>query len=93
MSIRGKKTGALARCAEMLDLPADLVAGLAKIEMTGQEVYLARHRGLMSYSETEIHVNTEELVVRVKGEGLQLLAMGEDDLRIGGTVHSVELLR
>lgn len=93
MTLRGKTTGALARCAEAFDLPADLVAGLAKIELTGEELYLARHKGLVSYSETEIDVNTAELIVRVKGEGLQLLAMSEEDLRIGGTVHAVELLR
>lgn len=84
---------ALARCAEMLDLPADLMAGLMKIELTEGELYLAQHRGLLSYSETLIDVNTEGLIVRVKGEGLQLLAMSEEDIRIGGTLHAVELLR
>ena len=91
MSMKGKH--ALARCAEALDLPADLVVGQMKIELTEGEVYLARHRGLMSYSETLIDVNTEGQIVRIRGEGLQLLAMSEEDLRVGGAVQAVELIR
>lgn len=89
--MKGKRV--LARCAEVLDLPTDLVAGQMKIELTEGELYLARHRGLMSYSETLIDVNAEGLIVRVRGEGLQLLAMSEEDIRIGGTLHAVELVR
>ncbi|MBR2928415.1 MAG: sporulation protein [Oscillospiraceae bacterium] len=89
--MKGKQV--LRRCAEALDLPTDLVAGEMKIELTEGELYLTRHRGLMSYSETLIDVNAGELIVRVKGEGLQLLAMSEEELRIGGEMHAVELLR
>lgn len=89
--MKGKNT--LRRCAEALDLPADLVAGEMKIELTEGELYLTQHSGLMSYSEMLIDVNAGELIVRIKGEGLQLLAMSEEELRIGGTMQSVELLR
>ena len=64
-----------------------------KIELTERELFLTRHSGLMSYSETLIDVTAGELIVRIKGEGLQLLAMSEEELRIGGTLQSVELLR
>ena len=89
--MKGKQV--LRRCAEALDLPADLVAGEMKIELTEGELYLTRHSGLMSYSEMLIDVNAGELIVRIKGEGLQLLAMSEEELRFGGTMQSVELLR
>ena len=93
MELRRKGIGALARCAEALDLPSDLVAGLPKIELTAaREVYISRHRGILAYSETEIDVNTAELMVRIMGTGLQLLAMTEEELRIGGKVEKVELL-
>lgn len=88
-----KGKSALRRCAEVLDLPADLVAREMKIELTERELYLARHSGLMSYSETLIDVNAGERIVRIRGEGLQLLAMSEEELRIGGTLQGVELLR
>lgn len=94
MGMRRKGKGVLARCAEALDLPADLVAGLAKIELTGdREVYIARHRGILAYSETEIDVNTDGFIVRITGEQLQLTVMTEEELRIGGRVGKVELLK
>ena len=89
--MKGKQ--ALMRCAAALDLPPELMAGQMKIELTEGELYLAKHRGLMSYSESEIDVNAEDLIVRIRGEGLQLLAMSEEDLRIGGVLQAVELLR
>lgn len=88
-----KGRGALSRCAEALDLPAELMTGQMKVELTERELYISRHRGLMSYSEREIDVNTAGLIVRVRGEDLQLLAMSEEELRIGGTLLGVELLR
>lgn len=94
MAKRRRGETALARCAEALDLPADVVAGLPRIELTaGRELYLVRHQGILSYSETQIDVNAGELLVRVSGEELQLLAMTEEELRIGGEVTKVELLR
>ena len=88
-----KGKNALIRCAKALDLPADVVAGQMKIELTEGELYLTRHSGLLSYSETMIDINTAGRIVRVKGEELQLLAMSEEELRIGGSLHAVELLR
>lgn len=94
MGLRRRGKDALARCAGALDLPADLVAGLTKVELTeDREVYIAGHRGLLAYSEESIDVNADGFVVRVTGEGLQLIAMTEEELRIGGRIHKAELLR
>ena len=91
MEKRGR--GVVARYAEALDLPTDLVAGLPKVELTvAREVYVSRHRGILAYSETEIDVNTAECVVRISGKGLQLLAMTEEELRVGGRVEKLELM-
>lgn len=94
MEMREKGRSALARCAEVLDLPTDLVAGLPKVELTGErEVYITRHRGILAYSGEEIDVNTAGCIVRISGRGLELLAMTEEDLRIGGRVEKIELLQ
>ncbi len=94
MEKRGTGRGVLARCAEAMDLPADLVAGLMKVELTAaREVYVSRHRGILAYTGETIDVNTAECIVRISGRELQLLAMTEEELRIGGVVEKVELLR
>lgn len=91
---RGRETGVLTTVAELFDLPADVVAGLPRLEMVGgRQLYLEHHSGILAYSETQIDVNTAGGVLRVKGDALTLLAMTAGELRIGGQIFSVEWVR
>lgn len=91
---RGRETGVLTTVAELFDLPADVVAGLPRLEMVGgRQLYLEHHSGILAYSETQIDVNTAGGVLRVKGDTLTLLAMTAGELRIGGQIFSVEWVR
>lgn len=92
MEKRRKEESVFSKAAAAMDLPRDL-AGLPRVEIVGGEVYIGHHRGILSYSESEIDVNTKMMVLRVEGENLQLLTMTEEELRIGGTVNSVQLIR
>ena len=89
-----RENGVLTHVAELFDLPADVVAGLPRLEMIGgRQLFLEQHKGLLAYSDTAIDINTGTLVVRVRGTGLQLLAMTAEELRVGGTIEAVEFLR
>lgn len=92
---RGKREdGVLTHVAELFDLPADVIAGLPHLEMVGgRQLYLEQHKGLLAYSDTMIDVNTGSLVVRIRGKGLELMAMTGEELRVGGTIDAVEFLR
>ena len=86
-----KKRSVLDEAAELFDLPADAVAGLPHVEMVGnRHFYMARHRGIVSYSREEIAINGDRLVVRVKGKDLELQSMSGEALRIRGVIESVE---
>lgn len=88
---RDRDGGVLAAAAELFDLPADIVAGLPRLEMVGsRQLYLERHTGLLAYTEERIDANTSAGVLRVRGEGLTLLAMTAGALRIGGRIDAVE---
>ena len=77
--------------AELFDLPADVVAGLPRVELAGnRQLYLEHHRGLLSYSNERIDANTSGGILRIHGENLTLLAMTGDVLRVGGKIHSLE---
>lgn len=93
---RNRKTrenGVLTTVAELFDLPADVVAGLPRLEMVGsRQLYLEHHTGLLAYSEEEIDVNTAAGVLRVQGRGLNLLAMTAEEVRLGGSIERVEWL-
>ena len=84
----------LSTVAERVDLPAGIVAGLPRLEMVGdRQLYLERHTGILSYSETQIDVNTPGGVLRVTGEGLSLMAMTGEEVRIGGRIAAVEWVK
>ena len=83
----------LERVAGALDLPADMMAGLPRVELIGdQELRMENHRGILAYSREEIHISGGKLVVRIRGEGLQLKAMNANELLVTGRIFTVELV-
>ena len=89
-----KERVVLSTVAELFDLPADVVAGLPRLEMVGsRQLYLEHHAGILAYSEEQIDVNTSAGALRVRGEGLSLLAMTAEELRIGGRIAAVGWVR
>ena len=78
----------------VFDLPADVVAGLPRLEMVGsRQLYLEHHTGILSYCEERIDVNTGTGVLSIRGEHLSLVAMTAGELRIGGRIGSLEWVR
>lgn len=75
------------------DLPADAVAGLPKLELTGDRaLYLENYRGILLYGKEEIHVDGGRWVLRILGSGLEIQAMREGELRISGWITRLELV-
>ena len=90
----GKTQEYRARMAELFDLPSDLVAGLAHIELLGdRELLLEGHAGILSYSDAQIDISVGAPVVRVRGANLALRGMTGDEVRIRGRIDSVEYVR
>jgi len=87
-----KKEGLLERTAEVFDLPGDVVAGLPRVEITGnRELRMENHRGILAYGSQEIHISGGKLILKVRGEGLELKSMNAGELLIGGTIFGVDL--
>ena len=83
----------LSTVAELFDLPADVVAGLPRLEMVGsRQLYLEHHTGILAYSQDLVDANTSVGVLRIRGANLTLLAMTAGELRIGGRIDAVEWL-
>ena len=89
----GKKERLLERTAQALELPADVVAGLPRVELTGdRELRMENHRGILAYGSQEIQISGGRLVVKVRGENLELRAMNAGELLITGALRGVDLL-
>ena len=90
---KDKEGGGLSTVAELFDLPADVVAGLPRLEMVGsRQLYLEHHTGILAYSQDLVDANTSAGVLRIRGANLTLLAMTAGELRIGGRIDAVEWL-
>ena len=90
MSEQKQKLGFLARTAQTFDLPADIVAGLPRIELIGNG-QLQNHRGILSYREDEVVVSGGKLLVRIQGSELELQSMSANALLVAGVIRSVQL--
>ena len=91
MERKKKKDGLLERAAQAFEIPGETV-GLPRVEVVGQhEARMENHRGILAYGKEEIVVSGGKLLVRFRGEGLELKAMTENELLITGTVFSVEI--
>lgn len=82
------------RVAELFDLPADLAAGLAHMELLGdREFFLEGHEGILSCGDTQIDISVGAAVVRVRGAALVLRSMTEHEVRVRGRIDAVEWVR
>lgn len=91
MEQQRKKEGLLERTAQIFDIPGE-AAGLPRVELTGRhELRMTNHRGILAYGPEEILISGGKLLVRVRGEGLELQAMTGEELLVTGTVMTVGL--
>lgn len=88
-----RKEGLLEKTSTFLDVPADAMAGLPKLELTGdRSLYLERYRGILLYGKEEIQVDGGKWVLRVVGRDLEIQAMREGELRLFGWISRLELV-
>ena len=88
---RRKAGEMIERAAAVFDLPGEAAAGSVRVTVTGtSKVHIENHRGLLNYSENEITANGGRVIVRIRGEKLELAAMSDLELVIAGKVSSVE---
>lgn len=79
--------------AEKFELPAEAVAGVPKITITGKaRVLIENHKGLLEYGEERIEVSGGRVRIRISGTGLELRTMDKNDLVITGQILSTEFI-
>lgn len=82
----------LERTAEALDLPADALAGLPRLELVGDgELRVENHKGILAYGREEIHVSGGVYLIKIAGQDLELRAMTGLELLITGKISQISL--
>lgn len=86
-----RKESLLERAAQALELPGEMVAGLPLIQLLGdRELRMEYHKGILAYGREEIHISGGKVVVRVRGEGLELKSMSPEELLITGNISALD---
>ena len=63
-----RRPSLLERTAKLLDLPADSLAGLPRLELIGDgELRIENHKGILAYGEEEIHVSGGGFLFQIAG--------------------------
>ncbi len=77
---------------ERLDLPQDILPGMAHIELVGnREILVDRHCGILEYTAETIRVATEAYTLHISGDALHLVSMNQTQLRIRGRIDGLQL--
>ena len=91
MEKKPRRPGLLEKTAELLDLPADALAGVPRLEVVGDsELRMENHKGILAYGTEEIHVSGGAFVVKISGRELELRAMTGLELLITGRIHQIQ---
>ena len=88
-----RRRSLLEKTAQVFDLPADVVAGLPRLELVGDsELRMENHRGILAYGTQEIHISGGVFSVKVCGEGLELRTMNALELLITGRILQISIV-
>lgn len=84
------ESGFIENVSSRLGLPGDVAAGLPAVFITGcREIRVERHEGLLAFSEELIDLNCGQVIVRIKGEKLEIAGMCRGEIRVRGKLDAV----
>ena len=89
--MNGKKN-ILVSAAQTADLPADIIAGLPRVELTGSILCsIEPHRGLLAYSRECVCVDSTAGKVLINGSELDIRQMNCSRISVSGQINEVKL--
>ena len=81
------------KAMERLDLPGELAVGVPDMQLVGsRQFFMTQHKGVVTYSPEAVEIDGGTVLVRLTGRDLQLQAMTETEIRVGGCIEKVELV-
>ena len=65
---------------------------LPRVELVGnRELRMENHRGILAYGTEEIHISGGKLILKIRGEDLELRSMNAGELLITGRIRGVDV--
>ena len=92
MEKKGRRPVLREKTAQIFDLPVDVIAGVPRLELVGDsEFRMENHKGILSCSESEIHISGGIYLVKVWGQALEVRAMTGFEVLVTGKIAGIEL--
>lgn len=88
----GKKNNkALEKITRAFELPSEIL-GKSRVVLSGNsDLFIENHSGICKYTPTEICIKVPDLLVCVRGSGLLLKVLGQENLIIYGEIGEILL--
>ena len=94
MNHEQENEGLRSRLASAANMPRDVVLGASVVPILGDnEVCIENYRGIVEYTECLIRVQTKGKQIRVHGKHLQIEYYTNDEMKITGTICSMEFCK
>ncbi|SFA75714.1 sporulation protein YqfC [Clostridium frigidicarnis] len=77
--------------AETLDIPTDIVLDLPRIIIkANEEITIENHKGIISFDDERVRLDSKMGVILVEGENFQIVFMGGSTLILKGKFKGVK---
>ena len=80
------------RLENILEMPKEVYTNVPKLTVIGfDEMVIENYKSILEYEEFFVRINTHIGILNINGFNLNLEKMTNDDIKITGTIESVDL--
>ena len=80
------------RFESILEMPKEVYTNLPKITVVGfEEMIIENYKNILEYEDFFVQINTHIGILNINGFNLNLEKMTNDDIKITGTIESIDL--
>lgn len=80
------------RFESILEMPKEVYTNLPKLTVVGfEEMIIENYKSILEYEEFFVRINTHIGILNINGFNLNLEKMTNDDIKITGTIESIDL--
>ena len=92
MKDMGKNQKRKNRFQDILEMPKEVYTNMPKLTVVGfEEMMIENYKSILEYEEFFVRINTYIGILNINGFNLKLEKMTNDDIKITGTIESVDL--
>lgn len=87
-----RKTKKRNRFEDILEMPKEVYTNMPKLTVVGfEEMIIENHKSILEYEDFLVRINTHMGILNINGFNLNLEKMTNDDIKITGTIESIDL--